>query len=355
MKTIDRPVVIIGAGVAGLAVAKTLSENGISSVLVEKRSYLGGHSADWACKATTRCLRCFSCAVEDLIESVESSDQVRVLRGRELASVVKSDAARYKVVVRSIGDGSQEGLETAALVIATGFEPYDPSEKLFWGYGRLDNVLTLRDLERLVREDDVKSFAAGAEGPLKVAFFQCVGSRDASIGANYCSQYCCKAALRMAVRLLDENPGWEATIFYIDLQIGGKFTTELLSQASEKGVRLVQSVPGEILRSENGMLEILRQENGLNVRESYHRIVLSVGQRPAPDSRRIAALPGLELDKFGFLCSRGLFDSSRTHIPGIYVAGTCGGPMNIETAIIHGGQTAAAVMSDLNQLDGEKL
>jgi heterodisulfide reductase subunit A2 len=349
MKTTDRPVVIIGAGVAGLAVAKALSENGINSVLVEKRPRLGGHSGEWACKATTRCLRCFSCAVEDLIDSVESSPQVRVMCGWELASVVKSDPGECSVTMRRVDNGSQVGLETSALVIATGFEPYDPSEKLFWGYGRLDQVLTLRDLEKLLRQDDVKSFANGVEGPLKIAFFQCVGSRDASIGANYCSQYCCKAALRMAARLLDENPGWEATIFYIDLQLGGKFAAELLSQARDKGVRLVQGVPGEILPSGNGMVEIVRQENGLNVRESYHRIVLSVGQRPAPDAPQIAAGAGLELDKFGFIYSKGLFDSSRTHIPGIYVAGTCGGPMSIETAIIHGGQTAAAIVSDLSQ------
>jgi heterodisulfide reductase subunit A len=152
----------------------------------------------------------------------------------------------------------------------------------------------------------------------------------------------------MAARLLDENPDWEATIFYIDLQLGGKLATELLSQARDKGVRLIQGVPGEILSSGNGMLDIVRQENGFNTRESYHRIVLSVGQRPAPDARKIAANAGLELNKFGFVGSKGLFDSSRTHIPGIYVAGTCSGPMSIESTIIHGGQTAAAIICDLN-------
>ncbi len=351
MNTSDRPVVIIGAGAAGLAVARALSDNGISSLLVEKRSRLGGHSGDWACKATTRCLRCFSCAVEDLLDSVASSAHVRTLCGWELASVDKSDAAHHRVIIRNVGNGSQECLDTRSLVIATGFEPYDPSEKLFWGYGRLDGVLTLRDLERIVREDELKSFAAGAQGPLKIGFLQCVGSRDTSIGANYCSQYCCKAALRMATRLLDENPDWEATIFYIDLQLGGKLATELLSQARNRGVRLIQGVPGEILSSGNGMLEIVRQENGLNVRESYHRIVLSVGQRPAPDSRGIAANAGLDLDKFGFIGTKSLFDSSRTHVPGIYVAGTCSGPMSIEAAIIHGGQTAAAIICDLNDPD----
>lgn len=343
----QRPVVIVGGGIAGLSVAKALSGNGLSSILVEKENRLGGHVREWACMAADECLRCHCCAVEDLVDAVESSPTVTVLTGHELSGVARTNGHVEKVELQEVGNGAGQSLDASALVLATGFAPYDPTEKVFWGYGTHDGVITLSDLDTFVRQDDLAGFAADRDRPLRLAFFQCVGSRDSSIGANYCSQYCCKGALRMALRLLKEYPDWEITIFYIDLQIAGSYAGSLLSQAEERNIRLIQGVPGEVVVGADRTLEVVREQDGLNIRETYDRIVLSVGQRPSPDNPGIAAVTGLETDAFGFLGNGGVLDTGRTPVKGLYVAGTAGGPKDIEQTIEQAGQAAAAVVADL--------
>jgi heterodisulfide reductase subunit A len=299
--------------------------------------------------ATDGCKRCFACSVEDLVDEIGTHPSVKVLQEWELSSVERSGNAIEKIGVRPVGGGDETYFTSNSLVLATGFEPYDPSEKMFWGYGRFNGVITLAEMDALIRRDNLASFVADATEPVKVAFFQCVGSRDKSIGANYCSQYCCSGALRMALRLRHEHPEWEITIFYIDLQVAGKNAGELLAEASEKNVRLIQGVPGEILEGPDGMLEIVREQDGRNIREAYHRIVLSIGQRPSQLNRQTADVAGLSLDEFGFLASSALTDPCRTAAAGVYLAGTCSGPKNIEDTIDHAGQTAAAVIEDLRR------
>jgi heterodisulfide reductase subunit A2 len=343
----DKNVVIIGGGVAGLAVAKSLANNGISSTIVERDDRLGGRVRQWACMATDRCLRCFACIVQDLVDEVTSLPEVKILHECELASVERSEGVIEKITVRSLNGGAERVLNADALVLATGFDPYDPSEKIFWGYGSSKGVLTLAEMDSYVRNDDLAGFAENVAEPLRVAFFQCIGSRDRSIGANYCSQYCCQAALRMALRLRHARPDWDITIFYIDLQIAGKLAGHLLADAADKSIRLVQGVPGEIVEGDEGILQVVREAGGRNVRESYHRVVLSVGQRPSDSSREMAALTGLSLDDFGFLAPSGLTDPSRTAAGGIYLAGTCAGPKGIEATLEHAGQATEAVIEDL--------
>ncbi len=341
-----KPVAIIGGGIGGLAVAQSLLANGIDCTVVEKETRLGGRVRNWACMATDSCQRCFCCSYADLAEEVNSSPGANVMLGFELASATLTDRG-VQVRVRSLESGTEKLVETEALVIAVGFDPYDPSEKTFWGYGRLEGVVTLKDMNAFVRNDNLAAFSGGIQGSARIAFFQCVGSRDATIGANYCSQYCCKAALRMALKLHEAHEDWEITIFYIDLQVTGKSAGSLLAEARRSGIRLVQGVPGEIVLGKDNMLQIIREDAARNVRESFHRIVLSAGQRPGTDSVRIAAMLGLETNEHGFLSSKDLSGGGRTDVPRVYTAGTCSGPKDIEETLADGGQTAAAIITDL--------
>jgi heterodisulfide reductase subunit A len=345
---IERPVVIVGGGIAGLTVAKTLIENGVPCAIVERGAGLGGNVANWACMATDTCQRCFCCSVEGLIAEVRSSQKAQILTGWELASVSDSNAGLKRAVLRQIETGAEEELETPALTLATGFEPYNPSPKLLWGYGRLEGVYTTAELDSLIREDDLSKFTGGKKS-LKAAFFQCVGSREASGGADYCSQHCCKAALRMALKLSHELPEIAVTIFYIDLQTAGKYGARLLQTAQDKGISLRQGVPGEITLNSDNMLEVIVEQDGRNVRESFDRIILSIGQRPHASTSTLANELSLGTNRFGFIESSGALDCGRTGKSGIYLAGTCSGPMDIERATEHAGLTAAAIMADLQR------
>ena len=179
-------VVIVGGGIAGLATAKLLSENGIPFAIVERSYKLGGHTKDWACMATDNCNRCHSCAVFDYEDFVTSSPHGEILLRHELFSVTRSTSGLRSVGIRCVDSGAERELPATALVLAVGFEPFDPIEKGFWGYGTVEGVMTLSDLNRLMRLDDLNKLRPDNGGPLNLAFFQCVGSRDKTIGADYC-------------------------------------------------------------------------------------------------------------------------------------------------------------------------
>lgn len=343
---VEAPVIIIGGGVAGLAVAKILTDSGLSCTVVERDLSIGGHVRNWACMATDRCQRCFCCLVEDLVQEVSSSQKINILTGWELSRILPSEGTEKRVSLKEISSGAEVNTDSSAVVFATGFEVYNPAERLLWGHGRFDGVYTLAEVDDLLRQDMLPKFTRGING-LKVAFLQCVGSRDAASGANYCSQYCCKAALRMALKLVHECPDIEVTIFYIDLQVAGKYSGELLKNVEEKGVHLRQGVPGEIIQSSENMLEFAVEHQGVNVRERFDRIILSVGQRPFRPMSVLAGQLGIRVNEFGFLETNGFLDNSRMAVPGMYVAGTCSGPKDIEQTLEHAGQTAATIIADL--------
>ncbi len=342
----DKPIAIVGGGIAGLTVAKLLAGNGIDCTIFESSNALGGRVRDWACMATDKCMRCFCCSVAELVNYARTSEKVHVRTGWELGSVFPSAKGVRQVSFKRIGTSEEKIEEPAALVIATGFTPYDPVEKILWGYGRMDGVFTLAEVDSLLREDKLSLFAGDSDG-LRVAFFQCVGSRDGSSGGNFCSQYCCKAAMRMALKLLHERPGIAVTLFYIDLQIAGKYAGTLLKEAEDKGVRLLQGVPGEIMDSAHG-LDVTIESQGRNQKESFDRVILSIGQRPNITQSLTEQL-GISAGEFGFVRSTGSLDSSRTSVPGVYLAGTCSGPKDIEHTLEHAGQTAEVIMEDLQR------
>lgn len=340
-------VVIVGGGIAGLITARLLSENGIPFAIIERSARLGGHTKDWACMATDKCNRCHSCAVFDYEDLVASSPNGEILLRHELFSVTRSKSGLHSVGIRNLDSGAERELQSMALVLAVGFETFDPTEKGFWGYGTFEGVMTLSDLNSLMRLDELNKLRPDNEKPLNLAFFQCVGSRDKAIGANYCSQYCCAAAIRAALRILHKYPDSKIAIFYIDLQISGKAARTLVDQAQEMGVRFLQGVPGEIQPSEDGELKVIVERNGRNVVERFNRIVLSTGQRPSSSASAISSMTEAPLNEFGFFQTRSQLDLARSPLDRIYIAGSCSGPANIPDVAMNAGKVVSAIIRDL--------
>jgi heterodisulfide reductase subunit A2 len=342
----DRRVIIVGGGIAGLAVARLLSENGLPFTLVEKSYELGGHTKNWACMAGDECKNCFCCLVLDYEDSVASCHNSEILLGYELASVINSDSGIQQVKVRQLDTGVEHEIQASALVLAIGFDTFDPVDKGFWGYGQIGGVLTLADLNQIIRSNDLCKLSPVHEAPLKVAFFQCVGSRDKSIGANYCSQYCCGTAIRAALKLIHEVPGCNVSIFYIDLQLPGKTTPALMDEAQAKGVRFLQGVPGEIQPLQEGKLHVISEIDGQTVAEEFDLIVLSVGQRPSASAAVVSKISGAPLNEFGFFETCTLFDAVRSPANGVYIAGSCSSPASIQDVAINAGNVVSAVIAD---------
>lgn len=343
----NKSAVIVGSGMAGLTTAKLLSQNGFDVSVIEASSKLGGHVSDWSCKATTECQVCYCCSLSDLTAALDELP-VKFITNCELDSVIRNeDGSIAWVDILENETKNIRRLPANALVLATGFDTFNPSGKILWGYGTMQGVMTLPELDEIMRHEKLSDI----ENPgavTKIAFFQCVGSRDKSIGANYCSQYCCKTALRNAIKIKMDRPNWAVSVFYIDLQLAGKYASSLLENAKRLGIELAQGVPGEINPEDNGKLGVIREKNGLNVREDFDRIILSVGIRPGSSSVRLSEITGVGLDQHGFLQKVSEIDPCRTPAKGVYVAGTCSGPMDIETTALHAAAAASSIIQDLS-------
>ncbi len=224
----------------------------------------------------------------------------------------------------------QHDISAQALVLATGFAPYPAKEKIRLGYGRIPDVITGLELEARLRDSGAPSRPSDGALPRKVAFIQCVGSREVR-GHNYCSRVCCGYALRLG-RMLKHRFQAQVSIFYMDLQSFGHAYDEFLAAAGEE-LNLVRAMPYDVWPGSDGGVEIEYQgEPGHETsREPFDLLVLSVGITPGPDHPELAQVLGLEPDEHGFLSN---------DAPGIFLAGAAVRPMDVAESVAQSGRAA---------------
>lgn len=236
-------------------------------------------------------------------------------------------------------------LDVDAIVVATGFAPFDPARQPQWAHGRHPDVVTALELERLVRPradgspPELRRPSTG-EPARRVAFVQCVGSRDRE--RPYCSAVCCMHALKEAILLRERLHVPECDVYAIDLRCTGKGYEQTLARAIEAGVRLVPARPGAVEPGERPLLRVERETDGPGLaqsREAYDLVVLSTGMVPAPGTAELAAVLGLELDAHGFVAVEP-GSMARTSRPGVFVCGAAAGPSDLPWSITTASQAA---------------
>ncbi len=244
-----------------------------------------------------------------------------------------------KAIDHQMPDAELE-IEVGAVILTPGFGIYDARELDYYGYGVYPNVITSLELERilsatgpyqghLVRPSDGKE-------PRKIAFIQCVGSRNWRIGRDYCSAACCMYALKEAVISKEHSvEPLETTIFFMDMRTYGKEFERYYERAkNEHGVRFVRSRIYAVEETgNNGELKIkYAEENGQLKTETFDLVVLAVGLTPPPEARDLAQAAGIELDRFSF-CKSPEFLPCSTSREGIFVAGAFKGPKDIPETV----------------------
>ncbi|MFC1903646.1 FAD-dependent oxidoreductase [Chloroflexota bacterium] len=249
-------------------------------------------------------------------------------------------------------------LEVGSLVLAPGFEPFDATIKSEYGYGRMPNVVTSMEFERIlsasgpfqgkvIRPSDGKH-------PVKVAWIQCVGSRDETCGRDYCSSVCCMYATKEAIIAREHESTIQPTIFYNDLRAFGKgFERYYESAKSKFGIRYVKSIPSgvkELQQSKNLLLEYIG-EDGQKVQEEFDMVVLSIGLQPSASTKDLADNLGIELDKFGFCKTEELAPNITSH-NGIYVAGAFDAPMDIPESVMSASSAACLASEEIAEVRG---
>ncbi|MEO0185939.1 MAG: FAD-dependent oxidoreductase, partial [candidate division WOR-3 bacterium] len=244
-------------------------------------------------------------------------------------------------------------INIGTVILAPGFEEFNPESLSEFGYGRFSNVMTSTQFERAL--SDAGPYAGKFVRPSdntvskKVAFLQCIGSRDQQ--RDYCSSACCMYAIKEANLLKEIYPDTEITIFFMDLRTFGKDYYKYALEAKKRGIIFVRCrVPAieENIKTKDLKLKY-ETEDGKMVREDFNLVVLSVGQCPPGDVKDLAKVFGIELNRFNFAKTNPLIQVE-TNRPGVYVCGSFREPVAIQEAVI---QASAAANKSLNHLSEE--
>ena len=246
---------------------------------------------------------------------------------------------------------SEKAIEADAVVIATGFAPFDAAKEPQYGYGRLPNVVTAIELEETLRYAGEPLRPSDGRRAGRIAFVQCVGSRERRTGNSYCSQVCCMYASRLASTIKANWPETDITIFYMDLQTFGKGFTEFIERSSEQ-ITFIREMPGSIEREPStGDLVIKVEEKETNkvAERAFDVVVLSVGITPGPDTQKLAEMLDVEIDVHGFFKTADPLNVAATKNSRVFLAGACQGPKDIADSIAQANSCAEKVMVVLGE------
>jgi heterodisulfide reductase subunit A-like polyferredoxin len=254
-----------------------------------------------------------------------------------------------------------ETLEVGALILASGFRTFDARQKPEYGYGRYPNVVTSLEFERLLSATGpcaghVRRPSDGTD-PQKIAWIQCIGSRDASIGREYCSYVCCMYAAKQAVIAKEHDPRVEPTIFFIDFRAQGKGFDRYYERARDNhGVRLIRSMISRVTedpRTRNLELTFVDEEGRIQT-ETFDMVVLSVGLSPHPATKKLAEVCDIETNRWGFV-ENPPFKLTETSRPGIFTCGFFQSPKDIPETVGQASAAAGAAAALLSEARGTML
>ena len=232
-------------------------------------------------------------------------------------------------------------VNVGAIVLSPGYETFDPRIRGDYGYGRMQNVVTSMDYERLLcstgpfegealRPSDKKH-------PKKIAWIHCVGSRQVNPGGNtYCSAVCCSYTQKQVILSKDHDADIEATVFHNDVRSYGKDFERFYQRAANlPGVRFIRSyvsIGREIPETNNVTIKYSTTDEGVK-EEEFDLVVLSVGMNPPAKAKEMAETFGIELDDYGF-CRTDPVNPMLSTRPGVFVSGAFNGPIDIPESVV---------------------
>jgi heterodisulfide reductase subunit A len=235
-----------------------------------------------------------------------------------------------------------------SIIVATGLEPYDPTELDEYGYTRFENVLTSLEFERLINAGGPSKGElirpTDRSRPKSVGFIQCVGSRSARKGSNYCSNTCCMNTIKSTLILKEHYPDIDIKVFYIDIRAFGKGFEDLFMRSRRLGVHYRRGLPGNVEEIENRSLRVA-VENTITGRLDFFdldMLILAVGMKPPQSTKRLQEMLGLQLTSDGFFMeAHPKLQPVDAASQGIFYAGCAEAPKDIKDSVTQASATAA--------------
>jgi heterodisulfide reductase subunit A len=337
----QKKVIVIGGGIAGMTAAKALSESGFGVTLIERQATTGGHVKQW----------------DKLFPSFRPGSEVMNYLSGGLGEAVDVRCnSRITAISRQqneflVSVENNAPLAGDAIVVATGFDLFEAQKKEEYGYGLFGNVVTSADLESLFSEGK-RIATAGGKSPTRIGLVHCVGSRDEKAGHRYCSKVCCVTGVKQAIELRKMMPSCEVFSFYMDLRMYDRNFEELYFEAQQKwGVNFIRGRVSECAETADHSI-VLKTEDTLTGRPlklTVDLLVLLVGFTPSGGTAEIARMTGLESGEDGFLLTEDEhIRNNSSRIQGIFLTGAVKGPACIADTIADARSTALQVQQYLN-------
>lgn len=315
-----------------------------------------------------KCNGCGICAQKCPIEAFDSFNKGLGRRGAIYVEYPQAVPLKYKIDrEKCIGCGtcyeickaraidydqkdSETTLKVGSIILSPGFEAFDAKLKSEYGYGRFQNVVTSIEFERILSASGPYGGLilrrSDGEIPKRVAFIQCVGSRDYQIGNNYCSAACCMYGIKEAVIAKEHSPiKLDASIFYMDMRCYGKEFDAYRNRAEDEyGIRFVRSRVAGVTEdplTNNLSLHYVEDENPQM--EEFDMAVLSIGMTPPKKAEELAKTLGIKLNSYKF-CETKTFSPMETSKEGIFVCGAFSAPKDIPESVAQASGAAAKAM-----------
>lgn len=393
---------VIGGGVAGINASIDIGGTNNEVCLIEKNPFLGGKVAGLHRYFPRMCPP--SCGLEIMFSKIKSNPNVHVLTSSEI-DTISGSPGNFEVLINTSPryiDGDKctlcgkcfeicpqnaiiypEGfsypdipeirrelcdagckkcaeicpvsaidleeeekvnnVKAGAIIFATGWEPFDPAPITELGYGRLENVVTNMEFERIAKKQ--KTFF---DEPKKVAFIQCVGSRDERY-LPYCSDVCCMVSIKQALFIKEANPESEVYIFYNDIRTPGEYE-ELYQKARQSGVIFIKGTPSELKQGEPKKINfsVFDTVAGERLDITSDMVVLATGMKPSQGNIDLKDKIGIVLNKNNFMESHLQCYPQDTQREGIFSSGCCRAPMDVSRSIESAGTAAVKALQFFN-------
>lgn len=341
---------VLGGGIAGLTAALELADGGYPVVLVERTEQLGGNLA--RVDLTAPYLDSARDILSERIARVQGNKNISVLLRTQLKAL-SGFVGNYRATVETSDGGapSQATFPLGNVVVATGYKEFDAARVTHYGWGKLPNVVTSFEFERMLRAGRVET--KEGKQPQYAAIIHCVGSRSSEFH-GYCSRVCCMTALKYAQEIKSAVPDCYVSDIYIDMHAFGKGCEDFYKRGSEAKTMFLMYGKNErpVIRKAGAgddcdmLIEVDEKLSGERIEIPADIIILMVGMEAREDATEVARLVNISHDKDGwFIESHPKLDPVATTTDGIYIAGTCAAPKDIPDTVAQARAAAGRILA----------